>query len=100
MGRRSSRMVPRPNAWLFHGEGQPLVDKAVAECARDHGGKVTGDPWTFTRTDPRSDGSRLPTSIVLVENDPDGWWHEYARVHRWLEVSKDGIDRLYGRAAS
>jgi len=90
-------MAPRPTTWLFHDDGQPLVDKAVAQCARDHGGKVTGDPWTFARVDTREDGSRLPKSMVLVENAPDGWWHQYPRVHGWLEVSKDGIDRLYGR---
>lgn len=93
-------MAPRPDAWLLRGEGQPLVDKAVEECARDYGGKVTGDPWTFTRTDPRGDRSRLPASFVLVENDPDRWWHAYARVHGWLEVSKAGMDRLYGRQAN
>jgi CheY-like chemotaxis protein len=81
--------------WLFDRDAREEIDRAIAECKRDHGSSPTGKPSVIRRTFVRNDGSEFEATAVFV-NDDDGWWDEYARVHGWPEYTLARIQELCG----
>jgi hypothetical protein len=75
-----------PRGWLFEGDAREDLDRAIAECTRDHGDSQDGEPTVMERTIVGKDGSTCAGTLVCVYDD-DGWWDEYARVHGWLKYT-------------
>jgi hypothetical protein len=40
-----------------------------------------------TRFDPRDGRVPFAAAMLMVEEDPDGWWEDYCRVHRWVLIA-------------
>lgn len=79
------RELPLPGRGIVIPGGQSAIDAALRACAKENAGKVVGNPtspkqWVKT-VDYKGDGKKY--SLIWIEDlaDPDGWWHEYARVH-------------------
>ena len=80
--------------WLFEGDAQEELDRAIAECERDHGGSLHGDPTMEPHAIVLKDGSKFEGTVVFV--DDDGWWNDYARVHAWPKLTRTRMRDLFG----
>ena len=86
-------MKGTPRAWLFEDDAREELDRAIAECVRDHGGSLHGEPTVMERTIVGKDGSTFAGTLVFAY-DEDGWWEEYARVHGWPKYTTAGMREL------
>ena len=84
-----------PRGWLFEGDAREELDRAIAECVRDHGGSLHGEPTVEKHTMVRNDGSEFEGTVVFVADD-DGWWDEYARVNAWPKLTAGRMRELLG----
>ena len=77
--------APR-TAMLIPGDAEG-VERTLAACARENGGRVVGNPTVAS-------GAFLEESsavtIVIIEDraDRSGWWLEWARVHGYKAQKK------------
>jgi len=65
--------------WLRLGDHRAEMDRAIARCASENGGKTVGDPSVRARAD--STGQEF-TGLEAS----GGWWLDFMRVHGtdWL----------------
>jgi hypothetical protein len=68
---------------VFVRGGRREAERVLRECADQNGGRVVGDPDILEGLSELDiEGAGTVTAIVVRESsDPDGWWHEWSRVH-------------------
>lgn len=81
--------------WFHEGDATPLLEHAIQVCVRDHGGRVSAAPTLKVVDMKIGSGRTRPVSILVIEDDKDGWWDEYLRVHGWV----DSVDEITRRLA-
>ena len=88
-------ITPSSRGWLFEGNAQKELSRALEECEREHGGDAHNQPTMLKRTITRGDGSELEGTVLFVPDD-DGWWEEYARANGWIQLTTDRMIELFG----
>jgi hypothetical protein len=85
---------PELFGWFHEGDASQLLEVAMLACSREHGGRLTAAPTLKVIELELDAGVTRPASILVIEDDPDGWWEEYLRVHGWTNSLPELMKRL------